>query len=98
MYSEAVAEGGRLSTLRALRHRNYRYLWLGQVGHSASLWMEQVVRPLLILELTHSAMMVGLVVVVRMLPVLTFGLVAGAVADRYDRRRVLMYCQAVALL
>ena len=31
-------------TFRALRHRNYRLLWFGQTGHSATLWMDQVAR------------------------------------------------------
>jgi MFS family permease len=84
-------------TFRAFSYSGYRYLWMGQVGHAASLWMEQVVRPLLILELTGSAVQVGLVVAVRMVPVLLFGVVAGAVADRYNKKLVLMYCQAVTL-
>ncbi len=84
-------------TFASLRHRNYRLLWLGQVGHSASLWMEQVIRPVLILELTDSALMVGLVVATRMAPMLAFGLVAGVVADRFDKRRVLLACQTVTM-
>ena len=99
----ATAEGtavqsGRLGTFRALRNPNYRYMWFGQIGHSAVLWMEQVVRPLLILELTGSALQVGLVVATRMVPVLLFGLLAGVVADRYDKRRILLYCQGLTML
>lgn len=83
------------TTFRALRHRNYRYLWLGQTGHSATLWMDQVARAVLILELTDSALMLSLVVAVRLLPILLFGLIAGAVADRSDRKQVLMTTQFV---
>jgi MFS family permease len=86
-----------LGTFASLRHRNYRLLWLGQVGHSASLWMEQVIRPVLILELTDSALMVGLVAASRMFPMLLFGLPAGVVADRFDKRRVLLACQTVTM-
>lgn len=89
---------GWLTTFRAFRNRSYRYLWLGQVGHSASIWMEQVVRPLLVLHLTGSALQVGLLVAVRMAPLLIFGLIAGAVADRYNKRRVMLGCQIGALL
>ena len=39
------------------RHRNYRLLWLGQTGHSATLWMDQVARAVLILNLTDSPLM-----------------------------------------
>lgn len=83
------------NAFRALRHRNYRYLWLGQLGHSATLWMDQVARAVLILDLTGSAMMLSLVIATRLAPILLFGLVAGAVADRANRQRVLMSSQAV---
>ena len=76
-------------TFRALRHRNYRLLWLGQTGHSASLWMDQVARAVLILELTDSAIMLSLVIAARLVPILVFGLIAGAVADRSNKQRVL---------
>jgi MFS transporter, DHA1 family, staphyloferrin A biosynthesis exporter len=88
---------GRGGTFRALRHRNYRLLWLGQMGHSASLWMEQVVRPVLVYELTESALLVSFVVFMRMIPVLLFGVLAGVVADRYDKRRILSSAQAVTM-
>jgi MFS family permease len=85
-------------TFRSLRYSGFRYMWLGQMGHSATMWMEQVARPLLILELTGSALQVGLVISVRMLPQFVFGLLAGVVADRYDKRRVLMLNQTVTML
>jgi MFS family permease len=86
---------GRPDTFSSLRYRDYRYLWLGQVGHAASLWMEQIIRPVLILQLTDSALMVGLVVAARMLPMLLFGLLAGVAADRFDRKRILLATQTV---
>lgn len=86
------------ATFRALHYPGYRYLWLGQLGHSAAMWMEQVVRPLLVLELTHSPLQVGLVVSVRMIPQLLFGLLAGVIADRYDKRRVLMISQIITMI
>jgi MFS family permease len=86
------------NTFRALHYPDYRYLWLGQLGHSAAMWMEQVVRPLLILELTDSALQVGFVVALRMVPQLLFGLLAGVIADRYSKQRVLMMSQTVTLV
>lgn len=59
--------------------------------------MEQVVRPLLILELTHSPLQVGLVVAVRMVPQFLFGLLAGVIADRYNKRLVLLGSQFLTL-
>ena len=84
-------------TFRALRHRNYRLLWLGQTGHSATLWMDQVARAVLILQLTDSAFMLSLVIATRLVPILLFGLVGGAFADRYDRKRILMLTQSTTL-
>src|SRR3970040_341745 len=82
-------------TFRSLRYRNYRLLWLGQTGHSAALWMDQGARAVLILALTDSGVMLSLVTATRLLPILLFGLLAGAVADRGDRRRILMVTQLV---
>ncbi|WP_322796108.1 MFS transporter [Tepidiforma sp.] len=84
------------TTFRALRHRNYRLLWLGQTGHSATLWMDQVARAVLILQLTDSAVMLSLVIATRLAPILFFGLIAGAVADRYDKKRILTLTQCVS--
>ncbi len=87
----------RQSTFYSLRYRDYRYLWQGQVGASASMWMEQIARPLLILELTDSAFMVGLIAATRMLPQLLMGLWAGVLADRIDKKRILVISQAATL-
>lgn len=88
----------RLRTFASLRYRDFRYLWMGHIGNSASLWMEQVARPLLMLQLTDSALQVGSIVAVRSFPQIGFGILAGAVADRYDKRLVLMASQVVTLL
>ncbi len=97
-FAEAAPRSTRLpATFASLRYRDYRFLWLGQLGHSASLWMEQIVRPVLILQLTNSALMVGLVVAARMTPMLLFGLLAGVAADRFDRKRILLTTQFVTM-
>jgi MFS family permease len=88
----------KLRTFRAFHYPSYRYFWIGQIGHSATMWMEQVVRPLLMLDLTGSALQVGLVVALRMIPQLVFGLFAGVIADRYDKRLILILSQTVTLL
>ncbi len=85
-------------TFSSLAYRGFRLLWIGQIGNAASLWMEQVVRPLLMLDLTGSPFQVGGVIAARTMPQLGFGLIAGAMADRYDKRLVLMVSQVVTLL
>lgn len=95
--SEETPARGRLGTFRALRYRDYRLLWVGQLLHAASQWMEQVVRPVLVYELTESATAVAWVVFMRMIPVLFFGVVAGAAADRFDKKRILFITQSVTM-
>jgi MFS family permease len=89
----------RIETFRAFRHRNYRYLWLGQTGQSATLWMDQVARAVLILELTDdSPVALSAVIAVRLAPTLFFGLIAGAVADRFNRKHLLIGTQTTTML
>jgi MFS family permease len=88
---EAASDG--ISTFSSLRYRDYRFLWFGQIGRSAAMWMEQIARPVLILQLTDSALMLGLVVAARMTPQLLFGLMAGVIADRFDRKRIMIVAQ-----
>ena len=83
------------STFSSLQYRDYRFLWFGQIGRAAAMWMEQIARPVLILQLTDSALQVGLVVGARMAPQLILGLFAGVLADRMDRKRILLAAQAV---
>lgn len=94
---ETLPPRRRISTFHSLSYRDYRLMWLGQVGASASMWMEQVARPLLIFELTNSALMVGLVTATRMVPQLLVGIWAGVIADRMDKRRILLTSQLVTL-
>jgi MFS family permease len=87
--------GQRTSTFHSLRYRDFRYMWQGQIGASASQWMEQLARPFLILELTDSPFLVGLIAATRMVPMLFVGIWAGVLADRMDKKKILVACQAV---
>ena len=74
--------------------RDYRVLWLAIFLRSAALWLDQVARPVLIYELTGSAVLLGAVLAARMAPNLILGVFAGAIVDRYPRRTVLVCSQA----
>jgi predicted MFS family arabinose efflux permease len=74
--------------------RDFRVLWLAIFLRSAALWLDQVARPVLIVELTGSALLLGAVLAARMAPNLLLGLFAGAIVDRYSRRVVLVLSQA----
>jgi MFS family permease len=77
--------------LYSLSFPNFRLLWIGHASHAGALWMEQIARPWLVLLMTgDNAAHVGGVVAMRTLPQLLFGLWAGVVADRFDRRLVLL--------
>src|ERR1700694_3782844 len=84
--------------LGALRHRNYRLFLTGQVISTVGTWMQSVAMPWLALELTGSALLVGLVLAAQFLPVLVGGPLGGVVADRYPKRNVLLATQALFMV
>jgi MFS family permease len=83
----------RLRAFEALRHREYRLLWYGQVFASLGVWMDQVTRGWLIYELTDSALQLGLVRGIQAIPFLFLSPVAGSVADRYSRKFLVVAAQ-----
>src|SRR4030081_434371 len=76
--------------LGALRHRNYRLFLTGQVVSTIGTWMQSVAMPWLALQLTHNALLVGLVLAAQFLPVLVGGPLGGVIADRYRKRNILL--------
>jgi Arabinose efflux permease len=96
-----VAPAGRLSPVRALRHRDYSLMWLGMLFGSALTPMQFVTQILFLSE--HSGessrlVLSGLLGAARGAAMLTFSLFGGALADRFDRRRLLMVSQSLGLL
>ena len=85
-------------TFASLRLRDYRLLWLGQVSTSMGQWMDQVTRGWLIYQMTGSALQLGLATALRGLPLLFFGVLAGAVADRSNRKAQLIVAQVTNAL
>jgi len=82
--------------LAAFRSRNYTLFWIGSFVSNVGTWMQTVALGWLIYEMTGSASWLGTVSFAANAPMLLFGLVGGAVADRSDRRLVLVGTQAVA--
>ena len=83
----------RFRTFEALRHRQYRLIWYGQIFASMGTWMDQVTRGWLIYELTDSALQLGLVRGIQAIPFLLLSPVAGSVADRYSRKMLVVLTQ-----
>jgi len=82
-----------LRAIEALRHREFRLLWFGQVFSSTATWMDQVARGWLIYELTSSPLQLGLVRGVQAIPFLLLSPLAGSTADRYSRKTQVMVAQ-----
>lgn len=83
-------------TFRSLRVRNYRLFFAGQLVSVSGTWMQQVAQSWLVLNLTGSGLDLGVTVALQFLPMLLFGMWGGVVADRFDKRRVLIMAQAAA--
>lgn len=74
------------------RNRDYRLLWSGQIVSSVGTFVSQLAFPLLVLALTHSPAQAGLIGGLRGLPYALFILPAGALVDRWNRKRVMIVC------
>jgi predicted MFS family arabinose efflux permease len=89
------------STLRrvaaAFAYRDFRTLWIGACTSSIGTWMQSVAQNWLVLTLTQSAFFLGLDAFLGQLPIMLFTLIGGVVADRRDRRRVLLTSQYIQM-
>ncbi len=84
-------------TLRSLRHRNFRLLLLGAILSNTGDFIQDIAQSWLVWQLTHSAFLLGLIGFFDTIPRLLFGAVGGAIADRVDRRRLLIVTQTLAM-
>jgi MFS family permease len=84
--------------LRALRSRNYRLFLAGQSVSMVGTWMQQVAMSWLVYRITGSAFLLGVVGFTSQIPAFLFSPVAGVFADRWNRRRLLILTQALAML
>src|SRR5215212_8482547 len=81
---------------RALGHRNFRLFFAGAFLSNAGTWMQIVAQSWLVLQLTDSGTWLGVDTFVAMAPGLVLTLVGGVIADKVDRKRLLIYTQAGA--
>ena len=82
----------------ALSHRNYRYYWLGQLSSVLALNMELAAQAWLVFLLTDSPLMLGVAGIVYAVPRVSLVLVGGAIADRADKRRIMVLTQSLLAL
>ena len=86
----------RVTTFTALRHKNFRLFFAGQAVSLIGTWMQSLAQGWLVLKLTNSAFYLSLVQAMGSLPILFFSLFGGVVADRVDKRRLLLVTQAMS--
>lgn len=82
-------------SLPALRSRNFRLFITGQLISYTGSWLQTVAQGWLVLQLSNSAFIVGLVTALGALPILLFTLYGGVLADRVNRRKTVMLLQAL---
>src|SRR3989442_1897187 len=95
---EAPPASPRAFRLGALSHRNFRLFLFGQGISLIGTWMQSVALGWLVLEITNSPFAVGLTQAFRSLGVLLFTLYAGVIVDRVDKRRLIVWTQALQML
>jgi MFS family permease len=83
------------SAVEPLRYPHFRWLWAGNVFSASGTFVQAVAGSWLMLELTGSSTWVGLIVASATLPLLFFSLAAGALADRFDRSRLMLIAQGI---
>ena len=90
---------GRVATaVRALRHPNYRLWFFGQGFSLIGTWMQSMAQQVLVYRLTGSAVALGLVSLMMVLPLIPFGLWGGSLADRAPKRTIILVTQTLMML
>jgi MFS family permease len=83
--------------LAALRHRDFRLFWSGQLVSLIGTWMQSVGQAWLVLELTGSPFHLGLVTALQFTPILLLSPIGGALSDRFPKRRIILLTQAAMM-
>lgn len=95
---DSAAEASQRRGFPALGHRDFRILWLGMLFASGTMAFQYYAQMWLVYSLTGSALLLGVLGATRGTAMLLFGLYGGALADRLDRRALLMVTQSVSLV
>lgn len=82
---------------RAFQYRDFRLLWFGACTSSIGSWMQKLAQAWLVLQISNSPFLLGLDAFLGELPIVLFALVGGVVADRRDRRGLLLASQVVQM-
>src|SRR4051794_5505805 len=83
--------------LKAFQYRDFRLMWFGACMSSIGTWMQIVAQGWLIYRLSHSAILLALDQFLGGIPIFLFSLIGGVVADRAERRKILLGSQYVQM-
>jgi MFS family permease len=86
------------ASLGALRHRDFRLFWIGQLISQIGTWMQSVGQAWLVLELTRSPFQLGLVTALQFTPILFLSPIGGALSDRIGKRQILLVTQTTMMV
>lgn len=95
MSGPAASRPGLRDAVGALRHRDFALFWTGAVLSNTGSWVQRTAVPFVLFEMTGSATWVGLAAFVGLIPAVFMGPLAGSIADRHPRRKVLLVSQSV---
>src|SRR5262250_2179123 len=101
LLTEQPLEPMQTSTFRrvfkAFHYRDFRLMWIGACTSSIGTWMQIVAQGWLIYRLSHSSFLLGLDQFLAGLPIFLFTLIGGVVADRFERRKILLVSQYIQM-
>jgi len=95
--AEGKGHKGIPDIFRSLRYRNYRLFFIGQSISLVGTWVQRIALPWLVYDQTGSAFLLGIVAFAGQIPTFLFAPIAGAIIDRYDRHKVLVISQYLAM-
>ena len=82
--------------LTALRYRDFRLFWTGLLISNIGTWMQMTATNWLLYQLTGSPVLLGLNGIFRAVPAIGLGVISGTFADRYDRRKLMIFTEVVS--
>jgi MFS family permease len=91
----AEVRSGLSRALASFRHRDFLWFWLGALVSNIGTWMQNITVPFVIYQLTKSGAWVGLAAFAGLFPAVVVGPLAGALADRVERRLLLLWSQVI---
>lgn len=82
----------------ALTHKNFRYFWTGQCASLIGTWMQSIGQSWLVLSITNSPFLLGVLGMVQFIPITFFSLFAGVIVDKFSKKKLLIFTQVSSML